>query len=67
MCLGGPLQPLSVEMCVSVCAGAVVLMVAILDPPREEAMEAIKIAHKAGITVKMITGMLLRVLVSGWF
>jgi cation transport ATPase len=34
----------------------VVLMVAILDPPREEAVEAIKIAHKAGITVKMITG-----------
>jgi hypothetical protein len=31
-------------------------MVAILDPPREEAVEAIKIAHKAGITVKMITG-----------
>lgn len=35
---------------------AVVLMVAILDPPREEAVEAIKIAHRAGITVKMITG-----------
>lgn len=35
---------------------AVVLMVAILDPPREEAVEAIKVAHKAGITVKMITG-----------
>lgn len=33
-----------------------VLMVAILDPPREEAVEAIKIAHRAGITVKMITG-----------
>lgn len=33
-----------------------VLMVAILDPPREEAVEAIKIAHTAGITVKMITG-----------
>jgi magnesium-transporting ATPase (P-type) len=31
-------------------------MVAILDPPREEAVEAIKIAHRAGITVKMITG-----------
>jgi hypothetical protein len=31
-------------------------MVAILDPPREEAVEAIKVAHKAGITVKMITG-----------
>lgn len=42
------------------CAAAVtlpvVLMVAILDPPREEAVEAIKIAHRAGITVKMITG-----------
>jgi magnesium-transporting ATPase (P-type) len=35
---------------------AVVLMVAILDPPREEAVEAIKVAHKAGISVKMITG-----------
>jgi magnesium-transporting ATPase (P-type) len=32
-------------------------MVAILDPPREEAVEAIKVAHKAGISVKMITGM----------
>lgn len=32
-------------------------MVAILDPPREEAVEAIKVAHKAGITVKMITGL----------
>eukprot|EP00775_Hariotina_reticulata_P011376 gene11376-11525_t len=32
------------------------LMVAILDPPRDEAVEAIKIAQQAGITVKMITG-----------
>lgn len=37
-------------------AAAVVLLVAILDPPREEAVEAIRIAHRAGITVKMITG-----------
>lgn len=33
-----------------------VLMVAILDPPRSEAISAIEVAHKAGITVKMITG-----------
>eukprot|EP00775_Hariotina_reticulata_P003424 gene3424-3696_t len=32
------------------------LMVAILDPPRTEVVEAIKVAHQAGITVKMITG-----------
>eukprot|EP00879_Flechtneria_rotunda_P009621 GHRR01010068.1.p1 GENE.GHRR01010068.1~~GHRR01010068.1.p1 ORF type:complete len:704 (+),score=209.17 GHRR01010068.1:84-2195(+) len=35
---------------------AMVLMVAILDPPREEAVAAIREAHAAGITVKMITG-----------
>lgn len=28
----------------------------IIDPPREEAIEAIRICHEAGITVKMITG-----------
>ncbi|MGB2579588.1 magnesium-transporting ATPase (P-type) [Elusimicrobium simillimum] len=27
-----------------------------IDPPREEAIEAIKVCHEAGITVKMITG-----------
>ena len=32
------------------------LMMAILDPPREEAITAIAQAHKAGIVVKMITG-----------
>eukprot|EP00961_Rhodomonas_salina_P180793 2440219-Rhodomonas_salina.2 len=31
-------------------------IVAILDPPRPEAISAIKIAHEAGIVVKMITG-----------
>eukprot|EP00878_Enallax_costatus_P000946 GHUV01001076.1.p1 GENE.GHUV01001076.1~~GHUV01001076.1.p1 ORF type:complete len:1052 (+),score=317.95 GHUV01001076.1:265-3420(+) len=31
-------------------------LLAILDPPREEAIEAVKVAHKAGIVVKMITG-----------
>ncbi len=31
-------------------------MMAILDPPREEAIEAVKVAHRAGIEVKMITG-----------
>ncbi|KAG1675876.1 hypothetical protein FOA52_001533 [Chlamydomonas sp. UWO 241] len=31
-------------------------LVAILDPPRPEAIEAVKVAHTAGITVKMITG-----------
>jgi magnesium-transporting ATPase (P-type) len=34
----------------------VVALLAILDPPREEAIEAVKVAHKAGIVVKMITG-----------
>ncbi|KAI8469567.1 MAG: cation transporting ATPase [Monoraphidium minutum] len=34
----------------------VVCMFAILDPPRQEVIEAVKEAHKAGITVKMITG-----------
>ena len=29
---------------------------AILDPPREEVIEAVKVAHNAGICVKMITG-----------
>lgn len=29
---------------------------AILDPPRDEAIEAVKVAHRAGIVVKMITG-----------
>ena len=35
---------------------AMVALFAILDPPREEAIEAAKVAHEAGITVKMITG-----------
>jgi magnesium-transporting ATPase (P-type) len=33
-----------------------VALLAILDPPRDEAIEAVKVAHKAGIVVKMITG-----------
>jgi len=33
-----------------------VALFAILDPPRDEAIAAVKVAHKAGITVKMITG-----------
>ncbi|KAI8475579.1 MAG: cation transporting ATPase [Monoraphidium minutum] len=33
-----------------------VAMIAILDPPRDEAIAAVKVAHEAGITVKMITG-----------
>jgi cation transport ATPase len=33
-----------------------VALMAILDPPRDEAIEAVKVAHRAGITVKMITG-----------
>jgi hypothetical protein len=37
---------------------SLVLMVAILDPPRPEAIEAVKVAHRAGISVKMITGAL---------
>lgn len=39
---------------------ALVALFAILDPPREEAIEAAKVAHQAGITVKMITGGCLR-------
>jgi magnesium-transporting ATPase (P-type) len=35
---------------------AMVALMAILDPPRDEAIEAVKVAHTAGITVKMITG-----------
>jgi potassium/sodium efflux P-type ATPase len=31
-------------------------MIAILDPPRDEAIAAVKVAHQAGIKVKMITG-----------
>ena len=31
-------------------------LLAILDPPREEVIEAVKVAHQAGISVKMITG-----------
>jgi magnesium-transporting ATPase (P-type) len=31
-------------------------MIAILDPPRDEAIAAVKVAHTAGIEVKMITG-----------
>ena len=31
-------------------------LLAILDPPREEVIEAVKVAHAAGISVKMITG-----------
>ncbi len=34
----------------------VVSVFGILDPPRPEAIEAVKLAHKAGIVVKMITG-----------
>jgi cation transport ATPase len=37
---------------------ALVALFAILDPPREEAIQAAKVAHNAGITVKMITGAL---------
>jgi magnesium-transporting ATPase (P-type) len=33
-----------------------ITLLAILDPPRDEAIEAVKVAHRAGITVKMITG-----------
>lgn len=33
-----------------------VALLAILDPPRDEAIEAVKVAHRAGIVVKMITG-----------
>ncbi len=33
-----------------------VALIAILDPPREEAIRAVKVAHEAGIQVKMITG-----------
>ncbi|KAF8062005.1 calcium-transporting ATPase 1 [Scenedesmus sp. PABB004] len=33
-----------------------VALLAILDPPREEAIAAVKVAHRAGIVVKMITG-----------
>jgi hypothetical protein len=35
---------------------AFVALIAILDPPRDEAIQAVKVAHDAGITVKMITG-----------
>jgi magnesium-transporting ATPase (P-type) len=35
---------------------SMVAMMAILDPPREEAIHAAEAARNAGITVKMITG-----------
>ncbi|KAI8462702.1 MAG: cation transporting ATPase [Monoraphidium minutum] len=35
---------------------SLVLLAAILDPPRPEAIAAVKVARSAGITVKMITG-----------
>lgn len=35
---------------------AFLALLAILDPPREEVIEAVKEAHTAGICVKMITG-----------
>ena len=35
---------------------SIVCFFAILDPPRDEAIAAVKEAHRAGITVKMITG-----------
>jgi Ca2+-transporting ATPase len=31
-------------------------MVGMIDPPRSEAVDAIRVCHRAGITVKMITG-----------
>jgi Ca2+-transporting ATPase len=31
-------------------------LLCMIDPPRSEAMDAIKVCHSAGITVKMITG-----------
>ncbi|MBY7142374.1 cation-transporting P-type ATPase [Virgibacillus sp. NKC19-3] len=40
-----------------VCEGLNIIGLAgILDPPREEAIEAVKVCRKAGIQVKMITG-----------
>eukprot|EP00955_Chlamydomonas_euryale_P086256 364199-Chlamydomonas_euryale.AAC.18 len=33
-----------------------IALLAILDPPREEVIDAVKVAHTAGISVKMITG-----------
>ena len=35
---------------------AFVGMVGMIDPPRSEAVDAIRVCHRAGITVKMITG-----------
>jgi hypothetical protein len=35
---------------------ALVALFAILDPPRDEAIQAATVAHTAGIIVKMITG-----------
>ena len=31
-------------------------LLCMIDPPRTEAMDAIRVCHSAGITVKMITG-----------
>lgn len=35
---------------------SIVGLIGMIDPPREEAIEAIKVCHSAGIVVKMITG-----------
>ncbi|EIF51603.1 MULTISPECIES: cation-transporting P-type ATPase [Sulfurovum] len=53
-----PAKPKQEELAFSDLEGGLIMlgMLGLIDPPREEAIEAVQVCNKAGIRVKMITG-----------